>query len=186
MDFKEFILKIYSAVAYYGKPSNECFLTTEGQFEDALSLEQKGWLTFWLSTESCKRLSPASESTPRTVLLLEDSAGTGDTVSDKRERQLQRLKEKHPRVPDFKLRVWAQMLVSLFVWIARQIWRTVSKFSCHWANAGWRVTAHLIWFKFGVNIEFLNTFWGDLQLRCDPQYSSGLVCNMQNATSNKT
>ena len=100
MDFKEFILKIYSAVAYYGKPSNECFLTTEGQFEDALSLEQKGWPTFWLSTESCKRLSPASESTPRTVLLLEDSAGTGDTVSDKREKQLQRLKEKHPRLPD--------------------------------------------------------------------------------------
>ena len=75
-DFKEFILKNYSTetgaqdtsfqIGYYGKPRNERFLiTTDSQFEEALSLEQKGWLTFWLSTESCKRLSPASESTPR-------------------------------------------------------------------------------------------------------------------------
>ena len=71
---------------------------------------------------------------PFFFLLLGDCTETGGEVSDKLEKQLQRLQEKHPRVPDFKLRVWAKMLVSLLIWIARQIWRTVNKLSCRWAN----------------------------------------------------
>ncbi|KAK3754673.1 hypothetical protein QZH41_004534 [Actinostola sp. cb2023] len=144
MEFKEFLMQNNSdetgakdtmfELGYYGKPRNERFvITNEVQFAEALSLEQKGWLTLWLCVPESTGISDkgkrqhSAESKPLSSKKSKEESShyaiecvspsviesdDTDDVLDKLEKQFHILKEKHPHLPGFKLRVWAKMLVN--------------------------------------------------------------------------
>ncbi|KAK3748330.1 hypothetical protein QZH41_005518 [Actinostola sp. cb2023] len=129
MEFKEFLMQNNSdetgakdtmfELGYYGKPRNERFvITNEVQFAEALSLEQKGWLTLWLCVPESTGISDkgkrqhSAESKPLSSKKSKVESDDTDDVLDKLEKQFHILKEKHPHLPGFKLRVWAKMLVN--------------------------------------------------------------------------
>ncbi|KXJ08335.1 hypothetical protein AC249_AIPGENE28340 [Exaiptasia diaphana] len=89
-------------------------MINEVHLGEAISLEKAGWIKIWLDkTPGGGKRASKKQGTRVSSKKSKLNAGedTDDEVSEL-ERRLDNLKEKHPSVQLFKLRVWAKMLIN--------------------------------------------------------------------------
>ncbi|KXJ09520.1 hypothetical protein AC249_AIPGENE11011 [Exaiptasia diaphana] len=106
-------------LGYYGLPGNRRFnITNELHLAKAYSLEKKGWVSLWLqktvtsNKRCCEHGSGASTATPTKRARQIGDDEDDSNVTSSLDARIDSLREKHPDMPEFKLQVWAKMLVN--------------------------------------------------------------------------
>ncbi|XP_078363717.1 uncharacterized protein LOC144647915 [Oculina patagonica] len=102
---------------YIGEANKKYSITSEVQLAEALSLEKRGMVTLWVDPHVSKTEHSRAQTMgkKRKAIPGPSSQNLTDDVEDQSsyEARLSRLRQEH-KIPEFKLRCWARMLVRKF------------------------------------------------------------------------